>query len=617
MRFSEYLRTLDEGNYGHEYGQESDAHEEALRANREHAAAKRAESTMAPKPPVEPDPKVGDNLKKIAAAKPAETADDNAKRKEWRDSLRSTGDDGGAKAARENTVKEPNGETMLDPKTGKPFPKTGPLKDWQIPSLKEAYTPPEGWRELTDAEKENSRNVTADMARMKAGKEQMKYAEKKRQRAQDKRTALIKKEEAAAAAKKPLTDWQIPSLKEGSRFNNRPTGNEGPERPAGPNPSEGEDKPDKPVDTERWDGHGDPPEGYEDAGGEIGSDGTAELRKKTVKKESLEIPMRDSLGRLSIYSMTEVRGNEQATKDRIAKFTGKAITKKARSRVNVVDNDDGSFTHSLKKPEEVVEKPRANGKDGVVPAKTRKEIFNQRARIHKQLNLNDKFNKTSHVPHQPAYEEGEKEARDEATAPPKRVNDSLEIPMRDALGRLSIYSMTESSTPKPLRKALKKAKMGKKLSNKESGNVMNNPKADGSTRTNAAENYKNPQDDIDANDAAEGERRGNAVGMDRQRHLDEDVDVDDYAPYGSKEEIASRGETNEMTPEEVAKLKARRLTPQQRKEADDVHSGRVKEFPPNDPRFAAKAQAFARAKRAGRAHGTSSGPPSGGVNSTH
>jgi hypothetical protein len=382
MRFSEYLRTLDEGNYGHEYGQESDAHEEALRANREHAAAKRAESTMAPKPPVEPDPKVGDNLKKIAAAKPAETADDNAKRKEWRDSLRSTGDDGGAKAARENTVKEPNGETMLDPKTGKPFPKTGPLKDWQIPSLREAYTPPEGWRERTPAEEANSVKVNADMDRMEKGKEQMKYAEKKRQREQDKRSAQIKKEEAAAAEKKPLTDWQIPSLKEGSRFNNRPTGNEGPERPAGPNPSEGEDKPDKPVDTERWDGHGKEPDGYEDAGGPIGEDGTAALRKKTVKRESLEIPM------------------------------------------------------------------------------------------------------------------------------------------RDALGRLSIYSMTESSTPKPLRKALKKAKMGKKLSNKESGNVMNNPKADGSTRTNAAENYKNPQADIDANDAAEGEYRSGGEGTPRQSHLD-------------------------------------------------------------------------------------------------
>mgnify|MGYP006401494001 CR=1 FL=1 len=92
--------------------------------------------------------------------------------------------------------------------------------------------------------------------------------------------------------------------------------------------------------------------------------------------------------------------------------------------------------------------------------------------------------------------------------------------MRDALGRLSIYSMTESSTPKPLRKALKKANMGKKLSNKESGNVMNNPKADMSTRTNAAEKYKNPQDDVDANDAAEGDYRSGGEGTPRQSHLD-------------------------------------------------------------------------------------------------
>lgn len=261
MKFSEYLRTLDEGNLGQELEKQE--------------AAK---------------PKVGRNLQKVSdmTQSPGEQADDSAKRKGWRDSLRSTGDDG------KNTVKEPNGETMLDPKTGKPFPKTGPLKDWQIPSLKE--------------------------------------------------------------------DWR--------------------QTDPGHTREDEEDVPDKPVNTKRWDGHGKEPEGYEDAGGPIGSDGTVGLRKKTVKKESLEIPM------------------------------------------------------------------------------------------------------------------------------------------RDALGRLSIYSMTESSTPKPLRKALKKANMGKKLSNKESGNVMNNPKADGSTRTNAAENYKNPQDDIDAHVDAQASDRENAVGMDRQSHLD-------------------------------------------------------------------------------------------------
>ena len=53
-----------------------------------------------------------------------------AERKAWRKRLRSTGDDG------KNTVDD-HGEVMLDPKTGKPFPKKGPLKDWQIPSLSE------------------------------------------------------------------------------------------------------------------------------------------------------------------------------------------------------------------------------------------------------------------------------------------------------------------------------------------------------------------------------------------------------------------------------------------------------------------------------------------------
>jgi hypothetical protein len=354
MRFSEYLRTLDEGNYGHEYGQESDAHEEALRANREHAAAKRAESTMAPKPPVEPDPKVGDNLKKIAAAKPAETADDNAKRKEWRDSLRSTGDDGGAKAARENTVKEPNGETMLDPKTGKPFPKTGPLKDWQIPSLKE--------------------------------------------------------------------DWR--------------------QTDPGHTREDEEDVPDKPVNTKRWDGHGKEPDGYEDAGGPIGEDGTAELRKKTVKK-NLGEAIKQAPGFVKKPKFPSIRPNESDAD--------------TATREGMRDREAG------------------------------------------EQRLKDTI----------AHSEAKRKA-----------NESVEIPMRDALGRLSIYSMTESSTPKPLRKALKKAKMGKKLSNKESGNVMNNPKADGSTRTNAAENYKNPQDDIDANDAAEGEYRSGDEGTPRQSHLD-------------------------------------------------------------------------------------------------
>jgi hypothetical protein len=185
MRFSEYLRTLDEGNYGHEYGQEAEKHEEALRANREHAQAQRDENSI------------------------------------------------------------------------------GSSEDHEAP-------------EETPEEKEKA---------------------KKKEKSKNKK----KKEEEEGEEDEVQLDWQIPSLHEvGKSFGEKedehnltdPRGNEG-------------DVPDKPVNTERWDGHGKEPKGYEDAGGPIGSDGTVELRKKTVKKESLEIPMRDALGRLSIRSINE------------------------------------------------------------------------------------------------------------------------------------------------------------------------------------------------------------------------------------------------------------------------------------------------------------------------
>jgi hypothetical protein len=210
MKFSDYLRTLDEGNLGHELEKQE--------------AAK---------------PKVGKNLQKIASNKPAETADDNAKRADWKASLRPTGDDGGAKAERENTVKEPSGEVMNDPKTGKPFPKTGPLKDWQIPSLKE--------------------------------------------------------------------DWR--------------------QTDPGHTREDEEDVPDKPVDTKKWNGHGKEPEGYEDAGGPIDSEGNAALRKKPAMKkpamkkpamkpvnDSIERPTRDALGRLSIYAINEKASDRTAAR---------------------------------------------------------------------------------------------------------------------------------------------------------------------------------------------------------------------------------------------------------------------------------------------------------------
>ena len=277
MKFSEYLRKLDEGNLGHEL-------------EKQEAAKKK------------PDLKVGEHSQEVAdrTMSSEEQKKMASKRSDWRAKLRPTGDDG------KNTVKEPSGETMLDPVTGKPFPKTGSLKDWQIPSLREDH-------------RQYDPNVTR------------------------------------------------------------------------------ENEEDEPEEDTEDDGHAPKPK-----------------NTKTAKQLGIEARMKERDAREARLSNT--------------------------------------IAHSEAK---------------------------------------------------------------------RKANESVEIPERDALGRLSIYSMQESSTNKFQRKALKKAKMGKKLSNKESGNVMNNPNADGSTRTNAAENYKNPQDDIDAHVDAQASDRENAAGMDRQKHLDE------------------------------------------------------------------------------------------------
>jgi hypothetical protein len=328
MKFSEYLR-LNEGNYGHEFGEEAAKHEAALEANREHAAAKRDESTMAPK---KPHLQVGANSQELANRTMSDDKQNKlaGERKAWRAKLRPTGDDGGAQAARDkaNTVKEPSGEVMLDPKTGKPFPKKGPLKDWQIPSLKED-------------------------------------------------TQIVKDEE-------------------------------------------------------------------------VPGKGTVRAKdKKTGKTSTTEVNMRGS--------EVENQHGETASEHRAGQ---------SKSDQNFDD---------LRHP---IGDSRRRGGARANPTPARGSF----SKLHRE---------------------------------------SVEIPERDALGRLSIYSMQEASTPKPLRKALKKAKMGKTLSNKESGRVMRNTKADPSTRTIEAEKYKDPQDDIDAHDVAEADRRENAVGMDRQSHLDE------------------------------------------------------------------------------------------------
>ena len=348
MKFSEYLR-LNEGNYGHEFGKEAEKHEAANEANREHAAAKRDESTMAPK---KPHLQVGANSQEVAnrTMPPAEQAKLSGERKAWRDKLRPTGDDGGAQAARDaaNTVKEPSGEVMNDPKTGKPFPKTGPLKDWQVPSLRESERPGEAINYGRDEEDEPEENTEDDGHAPKP-----------------KNTLTV----AQLAAKKNLGE--------------------------------------------------------------------------AIKKSGLP-PLKRSPG------------------DTVPGF--------------------------LKKPEFPSIRPNESDEDTAIRDR-------MKSRDAREQRLKDTISK-------------------------RQANESVGIPERDALGRLSIYSMQESSTNKFQRKALKRANMGKKLSNADSGRVMRNTKADPSTRTNAGENYKDPQADRDANDAAEADRRENAVGMDRQSHLD-------------------------------------------------------------------------------------------------
>ena len=348
MKFSEYLR-LNEGNYGHEFGEEAEKHEAANEANREHAAAKRDESTMAPK---KPHLQVGANSQAVAdrTMSPDEQAKLAGQRKAWRSQLRPTGDDGGAQAARDaaNTVKEPSGETMLDPQTGKPFPKKGPLKDWQIPSLREDH-------------RQYDPNVTR------------------------------------------------------------------------------ENEEDEPEETTEDDGHAPKPKN------------TLTVAQLAAKKN-----------------------------------LGEAIKKSGLPPLKRSPGD--TAPGFMRKPEIPSIRPNESDKDTAI----RDRMNSRDAREQK---LKDTISK-------------------------RQANESVGIPERDALGRLSIYSMQESSTNKFQRKALKRANMGKQLSNADSGRVMRNTKADPSTRTNAGENYKDPQADRDANDAAEADRRENAVGMDRQSHLD-------------------------------------------------------------------------------------------------
>ena len=111
----------------------------------------------------------------------------------------------------------------------------------------------------------------------------------------------------------------------------------------------------------------------------------------------------DDLKNLRKKKVNEVRGNEQATKDRIAKAAGRMSR---ASQLNRSESRDGkSF---LKKPEDVVQPRRADGR----PAKTPEEIGAQRGRIHRKLNARDEYNSTEHTEHQKAFNAGRKEAED-------------------------------------------------------------------------------------------------------------------------------------------------------------------------------------------------------------
>ena len=408
------------------------------------------------------------------------------------------------------TVTDLDGEPMLDPVTGKPLDADGPVEDekkvqldWQIPSLKEAYTPPEGWRELTAAEKENSRNVTADMARMEAGKEQMKYAEKERQRAQDKRSALIKKEEAAAAAKKPENEENTDSSGvrgESLQDWNAPLHEENEERPY----NYGRDEDD---------------EGYKPS--------RADKARAKKRREGMAASGIDE---------NVVKALKQAWKgDRNPSNTDDAVIAGTLAGTGPVLAATGN-------PNLAAGAGLAVG--GVALGRNiTQTVRGARKRIERAKAMNA------------------------AKAPKEEsVNDSLEIPMRDALGRLSIYSIAEgvAHMKRQLKSknitATEKRKIQQRLHDKETRDRPRQLARAGDSKTpldiavNAADRasesvtpapkkqrVSTPAETADhkenapkwvkkmseeerlaraANDAAEGEYRSGGEGTPRQKHLD-------------------------------------------------------------------------------------------------
>jgi len=231
MKFSEYLRKLDEGNLGHE-------------------------------------------LEKQEKAK---------------------------KEAEDNTVKEPSGETMLDPQTGKPFPKKGPLKDWQVPALKEdtqiekdEEVPGKGTVRAKD--KKTGKTSTTEV-NMRGSEVENQHGET----ASEHRAGQSKSDQNFDDLRHPIGDSR---RRGGARAN--------------PTPARGSFS-----------------NLHKDA---AARDAAKKIGKKEVVNDSLEIPTRDALGRLSIYSMNEA--SQSALRRRLASSNvPHAEKQRAQANLNIKDKD--------------------------------------------------------------------------------------------------------------------------------------------------------------------------------------------------------------------------------------------------------------------------------------
>jgi hypothetical protein len=150
------------------------------------------------------------------------------------------------KKKKPNTVDD-HGEVMLDPKTGKPFPAKGPLKDWQIPSLKEDHRQYDPNVTRENEEDESKSSTPPVITNPKHPDYDPNHPTNVRRR---------RNEEELAAKENAEEDEKVYLARRGGK--NRRVGR----------PKSGR-------------------------------------RSEDLQNDSLEIPMRDALGRLSIYNINE------------------------------------------------------------------------------------------------------------------------------------------------------------------------------------------------------------------------------------------------------------------------------------------------------------------------